>query len=456
MDDHPVRRRTRAGVGVSGDASSSSVDRSSSPAHKSSSAIDRTFTYLITFCVLLACALLTLVQLRPEWVPNLDKTLGSMGIGERVHAVVIDAGSTGSRVLAFTFRRSLLDQQLILEDELWLQVKPGLSSYADEPKAAAESIRGLLNQAKAKIPSSSWAATPITLKATAGLRLLPKDQSEAIIKEVEKELRDSGFQPEENLIEIMNPMEEGLFAWFTVNFLLEKFSSSGPDRSHASLDLGGGSTQITYAPTEAVPDLEGRKHFLHNVTVLKENVEVYSHSYLGMGLMAARKSIFQVGNPAGVKDFVSPCVKSKHPLSWKFQGEDYTIQGTEQSSFHYCIENVLKVVQEENVHIPSELKSREIAAFSYFYDKAVERDLIPRETEGKVRVGDYLQAAKRMCDPQGVNDSGFYCVDLSFIYSLLSQGYGLPDDKELTLYKKIHGHEASWALGCAYNILERD
>ena len=61
-------------------------------------------------------------------------------------------------------------------------------------------------------------------------RLLPKDQSDAIIGEVEKVLRSSGFRPESPLIEIMNPMEEGLFAWFTVNFLLEQFSKPVEDR----------------------------------------------------------------------------------------------------------------------------------------------------------------------------------------------------------------------------------
>ena len=43
-------------------------------------------------------------------------------------------------------------------------------------------------------------------------------------------LRSSGFRPESPLIEIMNPMEEGLFAWFTVNFLLKQFSKPVVDR----------------------------------------------------------------------------------------------------------------------------------------------------------------------------------------------------------------------------------
>ena len=33
----------------------------------------------------------------------------------------------------------------------------------------------------------------------------------------------SGFKPEDNLIEIMSPLDEGLFGWFTVNFLLKQF-----------------------------------------------------------------------------------------------------------------------------------------------------------------------------------------------------------------------------------------
>lgn len=63
-------------------------------------------------------------------------------------------------------------------------MKPGLSSYDEEPSKAAASIRELLDAAKEKIPRASWASTPVTLKATAGLRLLPKDKSEAILNEV--------------------------------------------------------------------------------------------------------------------------------------------------------------------------------------------------------------------------------------------------------------------------------
>ena len=71
-----------------------------------------------------------------------------------------------------------------MDDELFQEVKPGLSAYKDNPKKGAESLRGMLDKAKDYIPKELWAATPISLKATAGLRLLPPEKSKAILDEV--------------------------------------------------------------------------------------------------------------------------------------------------------------------------------------------------------------------------------------------------------------------------------
>jgi ectonucleoside triphosphate diphosphohydrolase 5/6 len=63
----------------------------------------------------------------------------------------------------------------------------------------------------------------------------------------------------------MDGIDEGLFSWFTINFLLgiahllhitfSKFNLNifadrlnDPHNTFATLDLGGGSTQITFAP----------------------------------------------------------------------------------------------------------------------------------------------------------------------------------------------------------------
>ena len=47
------------------------------------------------------------------------------------------------------------------------------------------------------------------------------------------------------------------------------------DKSFVSLDLGGGSTQITFAPkSNHVEGLDGRKHFMHEVNILQNMIKV--------------------------------------------------------------------------------------------------------------------------------------------------------------------------------------
>lgn len=48
----------------------------------------------------------------------------------------------------------------------------------------AETVRGLLEVAKDSIPRSHWKRTPVVLKATAGLRLLPEEKAQALLLEV--------------------------------------------------------------------------------------------------------------------------------------------------------------------------------------------------------------------------------------------------------------------------------
>ena len=429
-----LRKRQNASLSSSGDSGNS---RSNSP-ESNGAKIDRNFTIIILAFLVLAIGLLIPISLGQT-----DQVLNFLGLEHKVHAVVIDAGSTGSRVLAFTFKKDFISNELKLQDELWKQVKPGLSSFAQDPVKAGESIQELLNAAKDRIPDRYWSQTPITLKATAGLRLLPKDQSEAIIAQVRTVLEKSGFKPDKNLIEIMNPMEEGLYAWFTVNYLLGSFA---PNKdiwtSAASLDLGGGSTQITFAPkTFPVAGIEGRKHFIHQVDILEgQPLDVYSHSYLGLGLMAAREAIFK-------KSLKSACITSSQALKFNFHGQEYVVSKDDNAGLDACLSTVQAVIKDNDVHQPSDISNRDIVAFSYFYDLAVEAGLISGY-QGQVLVQDYKNAASKACLS---SEESYACLDLSFVYGLLSDGYGLPDSKLIKLYKKINGHEASWALGVAYH-----
>lgn len=60
------------------------------------------------------------------------------------------------------------------------------------------------------------------LKATAGLRLLPGDESKKLLEAVSDLFKKSPFKTNNNSVTIMDGVDEGIYSWFTVNFLLER------------------------------------------------------------------------------------------------------------------------------------------------------------------------------------------------------------------------------------------
>lgn len=159
--------------------------------------------------------------------PIVDNIAIQLGYKQLQYAVIIDAGSTGSRVLAYEFHRGYLDGRLVLDSEIFREIKPGLSSFHDKPNDGAKTIASLLDEAKVFVPKSMWKLTPLVLKATAGLRLLRPDQADNILNAVRDVFAESGFAVKDDAVEIMDGVDEGIFSWFTVNFLLGKYRWNG-------------------------------------------------------------------------------------------------------------------------------------------------------------------------------------------------------------------------------------
>jgi guanosine-diphosphatase len=106
---------------------------------------------------------------------------------------------------------------------------------------------------------------------------------------------------------------------------------------------------------------------------------------------------------------------------------------------------------------------------SYFYDRLIPLGLGVDNTPFTVR--DLGQLASDVCKgPNGgggwdrfrssreamdeLDDRPEYCLDLTFMHSLLSLGYDLADEREIKVGKKIGGVELGWSLGAAIAMLE--
>lgn len=139
------------------------------------------------------------------------------------YALMIDAGSTGSRIHVYKF--NYCQASPMLEYEVFEQTRPGLSSFKDSPAEAAGSLNSLMDIAVKVVPESLQKCTPVAVKATAGLRLLGSKQSDAILKEVKHHLEgDYPFPlvPDDPVV-IMDGKDEGSSRYL---FVVGPFSHS--------------------------------------------------------------------------------------------------------------------------------------------------------------------------------------------------------------------------------------
>ena len=209
-----------------------------------------------------------------------------------------------------------------------------------------------MSLAKSVIPSDKMEQTPLVLKATAGLRLLSQESAESILENVRHVLSSNySFRMNDNSVSILDGDSEGIYAWITINYLLEKIDNLS--ETVTVLDLGGGSTQITFSPstTDLIPYSEDH---LTQKNIDGKDLLLYTHSYLGFGLMSARKSIL---NLTGHDPISHPCFN--HPAVWDFEGKRYNITPADGkcysvvSDFVYALKNEEKIIRSPDEGQPS-------------------------------------------------------------------------------------------------------
>ncbi|XP_034041178.1 ectonucleoside triphosphate diphosphohydrolase 6 isoform X2 [Thalassophryne amazonica] len=372
------------------------------------------------------------------------------------YGIMFDAGSTGTRVHIFKFQMGH-DEAPKLVQETFRAIKPGLSAYADDPDQCKSGIVELLEVAKGSVPQSVWSSTPVVLKATAGLRLLPGEKAQHLMDQVRSLFLVSPFLSREDSVSIMDGTDEGISAWITVNFLTGGLHSANSN-TVGVLDLGGGSTQITFSPQDEKTIQVSPVDYIRSFQMFNSTHTVYTHSYLGLGLMSARLAVLGgVHVPSqGSTELISPCLAPGYSGSWEHADVVYTVKGQKegQSAYEACRSRVQKVLHGEVLKVP-EAAAGEFYAFSFYYDRAVDLGVIDEKEGGSIKVDDYISAAKRVCGRLSVTppQSPFFCLDLVYI-SVLLQDLGFPGNKQFKLVRTIDQVETSWALGATFHYID--
>lgn len=120
----------------------------------------------------------------------------SRNSAKRKYGIVIDGGSTGTRihVIGYRVENGNAVYNFGREGLGTMRVNPGLSSFADDAYGAGASLKELLDFGKGRVPREHWGQTEIRLMATAGLRLLEPKLQDRILESCRQVLRSSGFK----------------------------------------------------------------------------------------------------------------------------------------------------------------------------------------------------------------------------------------------------------------------
>ncbi|XP_059140159.1 ectonucleoside triphosphate diphosphohydrolase 1-like [Physella acuta] len=201
------------------------------------------------------------------------------------YGVLLDAGSSSTKLKIYKWQNPTTPQSLPKIHLMYnSKSSPGLSTFAHDKVKLREYIEHIITEARSKVPKQSHSQTPIYLMATAGLRFLPANDAKRLMEGTKSLLQDKDFSPFVYTpagVEILSGEEEGVYAWIAANYLLGFFDQKRSELdSTGVLEMGGGSTQITFVPRDPLYAGEFK------VTVAGREYGLYVHSYLNFGFDA--------------------------------------------------------------------------------------------------------------------------------------------------------------------------
>ncbi|KAG3288421.1 ectonucleoside triphosphate diphosphohydrolase 2 [Ictidomys tridecemlineatus] len=405
------------------------------------------------------------------------------------YGIVLDAGSSHTSMFVYKWPADKENDTGIVGQHSSCDVQGGgISSYADNPSGAGQSLVECLEQALRDVPKERHAGTPLYLGATAGMRLLNLTSPEAsasVLAAVTRTLTQYPF--DFRGARILSGQDEGVFGWVTANYLLENFIKYGwvgrwfrPRKGTlGAMDLGGASTQITFET--AIPAEDPANEV--QLRLYGQHYRVYTHSFLCYGrdqvLQRLLASALQTHHfhpcwPRGYSTQVllqdlyqSPCTEAQRPQTFNSSAR-VSVSGTgdpvlcrdlvsglfdlSSCTFSRCSFN--------GVFQPP--VAGNFIAFSAFYYTV---DFLRTSMGLPVATLQQLEAAAMaICNqtwaelqtraPRQQARLADYCAGAMFVQQLLSRGYGFDERsfRGVAFQKKAADTAVGWALGYMLNL----
>ncbi|XP_074967913.1 ectonucleoside triphosphate diphosphohydrolase 8-like [Phalacrocorax aristotelis] len=411
------------------------------------------------------------------------------------YGVVFDAGSSHTSLFVYEWDSDKENNTGVVSQTLSCDAQgQGISSYANDPPKAGDSLRECMDKALKVIPAAKQKDVPAYLGATAGMRLLREQNSSAadqVLAEVAKTMQQ--YPVAFKGAQILTGEEEGAYGWITINYLLESFTKYSP-KAHmwlhpeaanifGALDLGGASTQISFMPKGSVINWnEASKFMLYGY-----NYNIYTHSYLCYGqnemlkrlakeLIVESSSGTQVDHPCYPKDYnetislssfrTSPCTNQSDSRLSLGVG-NVTLQGRGNAS--ECLAAIRKLFNFsacgqrqdctfDGIYQPP--VNGQFIAFSAFYYNFKFLNLTEGQSLAAVR-----EAIEHFCTRSWEDLSSSYpkenperlpkyCANTNYILTLLLDAYKFNETSWNNIFfqMKVGSADVGWVLGYMLNL----
>ncbi|XP_070312350.1 ectonucleoside triphosphate diphosphohydrolase 2 isoform X3 [Odocoileus virginianus] len=371
----------------------------------------------------------------------------------------------------------------------WLHTPGGgISSYADNPSGAGQSLVECLNQALRDVPKERHVGTPLYLGATAGMRLLNLTSPEAsanVLAAVTQTLTQYPF--DFRGARILSGQDEGVFGWVTTNYLLENFIKYGwvgrwfrPRKGTlGAMDLGGASTQITFETASPAEDPANEVQ----LRLYGQRYRVYTHSFLCYGrdqvLRTLLASAVQTRGPhpcwpqgysahVMLQDvYESPCTAAQRPQAFN-RSARVSLAGSSNPAL--CRGLVSQLFNSSSCRFSRcsfngvfqpPVAGKFIAFSAFFYTVDFLRTVmgLPVATLQQLEAAVVTICSQTWSELQAraPDDRARlpdYCAGAMFVQQLLSRGYGFDERSfgDVTFQKKAGDTAVGWALGYMLNL----
>jgi len=347
--------------------------------------------------------------------------------------VIIDAGSTGSRLHLYSYDVDNKNNPTQVKERYSNKITPGFSTIEVKPDA----INTYLDRLFLNLPQKE---VSVYFYATGGMRLVAPSVQQAYYQLLQNWFAS---KPQWRLADFrtISGTEEGVFGWLSVNYQLDLLGSNNKQLT-SLLDIGGASTQIVF-PVLHTENID--KEDLISLEVNGRHISLFAHSFLGLGMTEVAKRFQNLAE----------CFPTGYllPNNTVALGNAYSCDReiSESINAEYGVSGRVKAIVEKKNPADSWYMLGAVSALVKSTPLAFGRSPVTSQEL-------LQQADSKVCHPEWVTlkaqfpDNEYLltnCLTAAYYHSLTVNGYGFLPNQAVNYMPD--SNESDWTLGVVLN-----